>query len=127
MGLYFTGREPKSARTPLIGREQSGPLISVLGSNVSTEYFKVNFKFRLIIHGTFYLARKMDTQSRCIGKCWDRYISLVHKENAKFPANRWYVIRVEAYIGALRKKLQQHKKQDVEDWFKMLGRKKEPE
>lgn len=67
----------------------------------------------------------MDNQSRRIEKFWDRYIALVHGENVRPPADRWYVVRVEAYINAhSEKKLKEHNKQDVENWLEMLGRKK---
>ncbi len=59
-----------------------------------------------------------------IEQFWDRFIDIVRNSGVKEPFDRWYVIRAEEYIAAHSgRRLQDHDRQDVDDWLAVLGRK----
>jgi len=69
-------------------------------------------------------VKKTTEKTDRIERFWDRFISIVHKNGVKKPFDRWYVIRAEEYIETHPdKRLQDHEKQDVENWLEALGRK----
>ncbi len=64
-----------------------------------------------------------DKNPESVERFWDRFIAIVHHNKVKEPFDRWYVIRAEEYIRFYDgKRLQQHSRQDVEDWLHVLGR-----
>jgi len=66
-----------------------------------------------------------DKNTDMVERFWDRFIALVRKNRVKESLDRWYVMRVEEYIKFhAGKRLQQHNREDVENWLHVLARKK---
>ena len=58
-----------------------------------------------------------------VRRFWDRYLESLHQQGIKPPADRWYVIRAEAYIRSTTgRRLTEHTPIDVQQYFADLGR-----
>lgn len=58
-----------------------------------------------------------------VRRFWDRYLELLHKQGVKPPADRWFVIRAEAYIKANpERRLAEQTPDDVRRYLSDLGK-----
>ena len=58
-----------------------------------------------------------------IARFWDQYINFLINHDIKESIRRWYVRRVEHYIGENKhKKLAQHTVEDINGYLRQLGR-----
>lgn len=54
---------------------------------------------------------------------WDRYIKLLHSQGVKPPADRWHVVRAEAFIRAFPgRRLAELGREEVSGYFEKMGR-----
>jgi integron integrase len=64
----------------------------------------------------------LSSSADAVRRFWDRYLELLHKQGIKPPADRWYVIRAEAYIKANpERRLMEHTPADIHGHLSDLG------
>lgn len=65
----------------------------------------------------------LSSSTDAVRRFWDRYLELLHKQGVKPPADRWFVIRAEAYIKATaERRLAEQTPADVHRHLSELGR-----
>jgi integron integrase len=69
------------------------------------------------------MSTTLSSSTGAVRRFWDRYLELLHKQGIKPPADRWYVIRAEAYIKAnAGRRLIEHTPADIHRHLSDLGR-----
>ncbi len=69
------------------------------------------------------MPNTLSSSADAVHRFWDRYLKLLHKQGVKPPADRWFVIRAEAYIKATaERRLVEHTPADVHRYLTNLGR-----
>ncbi|MDG4597756.1 MAG: integron integrase [Candidatus Contendobacter sp.] len=64
----------------------------------------------------------LSSSTNAVRRFWDRYLELLHKQGVKPPADRWFVIRAEAYIKATaERRLMEHTPADIHRYLSNLG------
>jgi len=68
------------------------------------------------------MSSTLSSSTDAVRRFWDRYLELLHKQGVKPPADRWFVIRAEAYIKATAsRRLAEHTPADVHRYLSELG------
>ena len=69
------------------------------------------------------MSSTLSSSTDAVRRFWDRYLELLHKQGVKPPADRWFVIRAEAYIKATPERhLAEQTPADVHRYLSELGR-----
>jgi len=69
------------------------------------------------------MSSALSSSGDAVRRFWDRYLELLRKQGIKPPADRWYVIRAEAYIKANpERRLAEQTSDDVRRYLSDLGR-----
>jgi len=69
------------------------------------------------------MSSTLSSSTDAVRRFWDRYLELLHQQGIKPPADRWFVIRAEAYIKANpERRLVEHTPADIHRHLSDLGR-----